>query len=135
MQKFVYSCVYAALLGFVVPAYAEVVVIAHPSAPEATLSKDEVAQCFLGKSSAFTPVDQLENAAIRAEFYRKVADKDQAQVRALWAKLVFTGKGTMPKELGGNAEVKRAVAANPKTIGYIDKSAVDATVKVIYTLP
>jgi hypothetical protein len=31
--------------------------------------------------------------------------------------------------------VKKAVAADPKAIGYIDKSAVDDTVKVILTLP
>ena len=48
---------------------------------------------------------------------------------------MFTGKGTPPKEYAGNAEVKKAVAADPKAIGYIDKSAVDDTVKVILTLP
>jgi ABC-type phosphate transport system substrate-binding protein len=31
--------------------------------------------------------------------------------------------------------VKKAVAANPNAIGYIDRSAVDASVKVIYTAP
>jgi len=50
-------------------------------------------------------------------------------------KLVFTGKATQPKEFASNAEVKKAVAADPKAIGYIDKSAVDDTVKVILTLP
>ena len=39
----------------------------------------------------------------------------------------LTGKATAPKEAAGNAEVKKAVAADPKAIGYIDKSAVDAT--------
>ncbi|SDD77089.1 hypothetical protein SAMN05428966_105342 [Massilia sp. PDC64] len=58
-----------------------------------------------------------------------------SQVKALWSKLVFTGKATMPKEVGSSADVRKAVAANPKAIGYIEKSAVDATVKVIYTAP
>jgi ABC-type phosphate transport system substrate-binding protein len=58
-----------------------------------------------------------------------------SQVKALWSKLVFTGKATMPKEVGGSTDVRKAVAANPKAIGYIEKSAVDATVKVIYTAP
>ena len=62
-----------------------------------------------------------------------MADKDAAQAKALWSKLVFTGKATMPKEVGDNAGVKAALAANPKAIGYIDKSAVDATVKVVYS--
>lgn len=117
------------------PALAEVVVVVNPKAPEASMTKDEVAQFFLGKSSAMTPIDQPESAPIRAEFYKKVTDKDISQAKALWSKLVFTGKATMPKEVAGSAEVKRAVAANPKAIGYIEKSAVDATVKVVYSAP
>ncbi|HWJ93522.1 MAG TPA: hypothetical protein VNT33_02290 [Telluria sp.] len=117
------------------PALAEVVVVVNPKAPEASMTKDEVAQFFLGKSSAMTPIDQPESAPIRAEFYKKVTDKDISQAKALWSKLVFTGKATMPKEVAGSAEVKKAVAANPKAIGYIEKSAVDATVKVVYSAP
>jgi hypothetical protein len=33
-----------------------------------------------------------------------------------------------------SAAVKKAVAANPKAVGYIEKSAVDASVKVILPL-
>ena len=114
-------------------ALAEVVVVVNPKAAESTMTKEQVAQFFLGKSSSMTPVDQSESAPIRAEFYKKVADKDAAQAKALWSKLVFTGKATMPKEVADNAAVKAAVAANPKAIGYIDKSAVDGSVKVVYS--
>jgi ABC-type phosphate transport system substrate-binding protein len=38
-------------------------------------------------------------------------------------------------EVQSSVDVKKTVAANPKAIGYIEKSAVDATVKVIYTAP
>ena len=119
--------------SFALPALAEVVVVVNPKAAESTLSKEQVAQCFLGKSTSMTPIDQPDNAPVRAEFYKKVADKDAAQAKALWSKLVFTGKATMPKEVADNAAVKAAVAANPKAIGYIDKSAVDASVKVVLT--
>jgi ABC-type phosphate transport system substrate-binding protein len=114
-------------------AWAEVVVVVNPKAAETSMTKDEVTQYFLGKSTALTPVDQADGSPIRAEFYKKVADKDAAQAKALWAKLVFTGKATMPKEAASSADVKKAVAANPKAIGYIEKSAVDASVKVVYT--
>ncbi|WP_312511443.1 hypothetical protein [Massilia sp.] len=120
--------------AFSLPALAEVAVVVNPKAAESSLTKDQVAQLFLGKSTALTPIDQADSAAVRAEFYKKVADKDPAQAKALWSKLVFTGKATMPKEVADNAAVKAAVAANPKAIGYIDKSAVDATVKVVYTV-
>ena len=133
MNKMIAKLFAAAVLGASVPAMAEVVVVVNPKAAESTMSKEQVAQFFLGKSSSMTPIDQLDSSAIRAEFYKKVADKDAAQAKALWSKLVFTGKATMPKEVADNAAVKAAVAANPKAIGYIDKSAVDASVKVVYS--
>jgi ABC-type phosphate transport system substrate-binding protein len=115
------------------PAMAEVVVVVNAKSAEATMSKEQVAQVFLGKSTAMTPVDQSESAAVRTEFYKKVTDKDPSQVKSLWSKLVFTGKASMPKEVADSAAVKKAVAADPKAIGYIEKSAVDASVKAVYT--
>ena len=132
MNKFILAACAAA--GFIaLPALAEVVVVVNPKAAESTLGKEQVAQFFLGRSTAMTPIDQPDGTPLRAEFYKKVTDKDTSQIKALWSKLVFTGKATMPKEVADNAAVKAAVAANPKAIGYIDKSAVDATVKVVYS--
>ncbi|WP_306395904.1 hypothetical protein [Telluria beijingensis] len=132
MNKFMLAaCAAASLMSL--PALAEVVVVVNPKAAESTLGKEQVAQFFLGRSTAMTPIDQPDGTPLRAEFYKKVTDKDASQVKALWSKLVFTGKATMPKEVADSAAVKAAVAANPKAIGYIDKSAVDATVKVVYS--
>ncbi len=133
MNKIIAALFAVATLGAAAPALAEVVVVVNPKAAEGAMTKEQVAQFFLGKSSSMTPIDQSDAAPVRAEFYKKVADKDAAQAKALWSKLVFTGKATMPKEVADNAAVKAAVAANPKAIGYIEKSAVDATVKVVYT--
>lgn len=132
MNKFILAaCAAASFMSL--PALAEVVVVVNPKAAESTLGKEQVAQFFLGRSTAMTPIDQPDGTPLRAEFYKKVTDKDASQVKALWSKLVFTGKATMPKEVADNAAVKAAIAANPKAIGYIDKSAVDATVKVVYS--
>ena len=133
MKAILKTAIAAAALALALPAMAEVVVVVNPKAAESSMTKEQVAQFFLGKSSAMTPVDQPESAAIRGEFYKKVTDKDASQVKALWSKLVFTGKATMPKEVGDSAAVKKAVASDPKAIGYIEKSAVDGSVKVIYT--
>jgi ABC-type phosphate transport system substrate-binding protein len=37
------------------------------------------------------------------------------------------------KVMSSGAEVKKAVAANPDAIGYIDSSEVDASVKVLFS--
>ncbi len=132
MKQLINAAIAAALVVAAVPALAEVAVVVNPKAAEASMTKEQVAQFFLGKSTAMTPIDQPEDAPVRAEFYKKVTDKDASQAKALWSKLVFTGKATMPKEVANSAAVKAAVAANPKAIGYIEKSAVDGSVKVIY---
>ena len=116
-------------------ASAEVVVVVHPSNAAASMTSAQVADVFLGKSTVLSPVDQPESSAIRGEFYQKVTGKDAAQVKALWTRLIFTGKATPPKEVASSADVKKAVAADPKAVGYIEKGAVDASVKVVFTAP
>lgn len=123
----------ALLLGVVTGAQAmDIVVVGNPAA--GPLTKEQVADVFLGKNQALTPVDQVESAPIRAEFYKQATGRDLAQVKSTWSRLVFSGKGQAPKELADNAAVKKAVAADPKAVGYIDKSAVDGSVKVVSTL-
>ncbi len=134
MTKLIKTVIAAVLACASAGALAEVVAVVGAKSPAATMSNEQVAQFFLGKSNTMTPIDQPEGA-LRNEFYKKVADKDASQAKALWSKLVFTGKATPPKEVANSADVKKAVAADPKAIGYIEKSAVDATVKVVLTAP
>ena len=134
MKFMKHACVLLAASCMVTPALAEMVVIVNAKAAASAMSKDEVAQFYLGKSTSMTPIDQPESAPQRAEFYKKVAGKELAQAKALWAKLIFTGKASAPVEAAGSAEVKKMVAADPKAIGYVDKSAVDGSVKVVLTV-
>lgn len=135
MNKIINTVMVCALFGAAVPAMAELVVVVNPSNAASGMTADQASQFFVGKSTSLTPVDQAESAAIRTEFYKKVTDKEPSQVKALWSKLVFTGKATPPKEYGSSADVKKAIAADPKAIGYIEKSALDASVKAVLTVP
>jgi ABC-type phosphate transport system substrate-binding protein len=114
----------AANLMLVAVAQADVVVIGNLAAP--AMTKDEVTQFFLGKSQTMKPVDRPSSEPIKAQFYQKLSGQDLSQVKAMWSRLIFTGKATPPKEMPDAAAVKKAVAADPKAIGYIDKSEVDA---------
>lgn len=124
----------AAICAIGAPALAaEIVVIVNPKNPATRMFSEQAGQFFLGKSTLFTPIEHVDGP-LRTEFYKKVLDKDTTQVKAIWSKLVFTGKASAPKELASSAEVKKAVAADPSAIGYIEKSQVDDTVKVILTV-
>lgn len=129
MRRTIALCAGLLALG---AAHAEVVVIANPAS--GALTKDEVADIYMGKSSSYKPFDQPESAAIRADFYQKTTGRSLAQVKATWARLAFSGKAQPPRELPDANSVKAAVAADPKAIGYIDESAVDGSVKVVLSL-
>ena len=110
----------------------DIVVIVNPAAKP--ISKEQIADLYLGRTAGLTPVDQTVGSAIYVQFYKKVTGRDVAQVKAIWSRILFTGRGLPPKQLPDSEAVKKAVAANPNTVGYIEKSAVDATVTVALPL-
>jgi ABC-type phosphate transport system substrate-binding protein len=119
-------------------AQAEVVAVVSARSDIGPLSKDQLADIFLGKTATFpgggqaVPIDLAPGAANRDEFYTKTTGRSAAQLKSYWAKQSFSGKGTAPKAVAGDDEVKRLIAANPNTIGYIDKARVDASVRVVF---
>jgi ABC-type phosphate transport system substrate-binding protein len=119
---------------FLQQARADVVVIVSAQSSIATVSPEQLSRVYLGKSNTLTPVDIADPSVARREFYAKVVGKDDAQVKAKRLSLVITGKGSAPKELPSGAEVVKAVAADPNAIGYVDRSYVNLTVKIIYTV-
>jgi ABC-type phosphate transport system substrate-binding protein len=138
-NKFILSAL--ALLGLcAASANAEVVVIVNPKNPTASLSAEQVAALFLGSSTTFPDggnvvlADLPESADLRGKFYEKATGRSVAQVKATWARITFTGKGTPPKELKSEADVKAFVAGDPKAIGYVDASLVDGSVKAVLKL-
>lgn len=119
-------------------ATAEISVIVSTSNPNSTMDQNTVAKIFLGKSKSFpdgtqaVPVDQDDGSATRNGFNSAVLGKSASQLKSYWSRLIFTGKGTPPKQSGNDAAVKGLVANNPNIIGYIDSSAVDDSVKVVH---
>src|SRR3984885_1709418 len=69
----------------------EIVVIVNLAA--ATISEEQIADLYLGRSDAWTPIDQAAGSEIYVEFYKKVTGRDSAQVKAIWSRILFTGRG------------------------------------------
>ncbi len=119
------------------PVHAELVVIVSAKSPVTVLRADQVADIFLGQSARFpeggeaVALDQVIGTSIRDHFYGKVAAKSPPLLKAYWTKMIFTGRGQPPREVNGNAAVRKMVAENPNLIGYIDKSMLDASVKAV----
>lgn len=117
--------------------FAEVAVIVHPSNNNA-LDAATVSKIYLGREKSFAdgqsvvPMALEETAPSSASFNDVVLKKSASQLKAYWSKLVFTGKGTPPKELASEDEMLKLVASNPNLIGFVDASKVDASVKVVF---
>lgn len=115
---------------------AEVEVIVHPS-NGAALDKDTIQRIFLGKTRAFpgggeaVAVSAKEGTPESDEFTQKVLAKTPKQLKAYWAKMVFTGKGTPPRQMDSPADIAKLVASNPNLIGFIPAGSAGAGVKVV----
>lgn len=112
----------------------EIVVIVNANSPAASMSAVQVAELFLGKDTSLEPVDLPEGLPVRDQFYAKVAGKDALQVKTIWTRLIFTGSVAPPKQARTSADAVKLVAGNARAIAYVEKSAVDASVKTVLTV-
>src|ERR1700689_3137282 len=82
---------------------ADVVAVVSSTSTITSLSNAQVTDIFFGKVSRFpngtlaVPIDQVEGSPARDEFYATFASKSAAQVKSLWAKIIFTGRGQPPR--------------------------------------
>lgn len=132
--KLLLTSILTGILSF--NAAAETVIIINP-ANSASIDAKEIQRIYLGKEKKFSTgseviaINQDANSSVRKEFDEGLLSRSTSQVSAYWSKLVFTGKGSPPKEVSSDAEVVDLVSQNPNVIGYIDSSSVTAAVKVI----
>ena len=118
----------------------DLVVIVSARSPVESLRHDQVAAIFLAQSPRFpngavaSALDQAVGSAERDQFYLRVAGKTPALLKVYWSKMVFTGRGQPPRELAGSAAVRRAVAEDPALIGYIEREALDPSVRPVLLL-
>jgi ABC-type phosphate transport system substrate-binding protein len=119
------------------PVNADVVPVVSSKSSITALSKAQVIDIFLGRRTRFpdgslaVPIDQTEGSVAREQFYSRIADMSPAQVKAFWSKIIFTGRGQPPVAVATSQDAKKALAANPNAISYIDESLVDSSVRVV----
>lgn len=118
-------------------ATADVVIVVSARNPVTELTKNRVADIFLGKTNQFpdgekaVPIDQVDGSPSRDEFYEKVSGRSPAQIRAYWSKRMFTGRGQPPQEFENGQALLKRIAQDPHAIGYVERNEVDSTVRVI----
>ena len=82
--------IFLTLWGLGAGAWAEPVVVVNVASAITRLSQDDVVNIFLGRyrrlptGDTAIPIDQPENTAVRAEFYRKLVNKEPNEISAYW---------------------------------------------------
>jgi len=120
----------------------EIAVIGHRTGSTDRLTLEQVKSIYLKKSRALpggTPVvpgEQPEESPLRSEFREKVLGKKASQLKAYWAKRIFTGQAVPPEVVGSNDdEVIRWVSGGAGRLGYVAGDHVTPEVKVLLRLP
>jgi ABC-type phosphate transport system substrate-binding protein len=104
-------------------------IVVNASNPAGALSREEVADLFLKKSTAWPdgrhalPVDQPTSADPRRAFSTEILRQNTNDVAAYWNRAIFSGRGTPPITKPTDAEVMAYLRANPNAVGYVAADA------------
>lgn len=114
---------------------ADIAVIVHPIYTGG-VSAEEATRIFLGKSKTFASGAEaipvlVKSGGSREQLLGRILDKSESQLRAMWARQIFTGQGNPPREVSSDEEVRKLVASNPALIGVVDAAAADGSVRVV----
>ena len=117
----------------------DLVVIANPTSGVDRMSRDEVTAIFMGRTrklpSGITalPIDQTTDGD-KPRFYKELINKDIPEVNSYWARLIFSGQGSPPRQADNVAEVIEIVSGNKGAIGYVPRSLADKRVRIVLDL-
>jgi ABC-type phosphate transport system substrate-binding protein len=110
------------------------ILITDNSNPVTTISAKDVKNVYLGKKTVWSDGSHITvftqtSSSVNKAFMKEMARKTPQQYATYWKKSLFTGTGLPPKDFTSDESIKAAVAAKPGSIGYIQASALDDTVK------
>jgi hypothetical protein len=102
-------------------------VIANPNVKASDISTDDLRGVFLATRTSLPDGTEVEPVLARAgsahEIFVRDIGKTGAALSTYYRSLVFTGKATMPKVCGSDAEVIAYVAKTKGAIGYVSAEA------------
>ena len=134
---FILLCIAAFLRN---AAAADYVVIVNPNSGIERLGREEVINIFLGRQrklpSGITalPVDLAVPSAHKEQFYSALVNKKLPEINSYWARLMFSGQGSPPRQAESTDEVLEIVSSSKGAIGYIDRKNLNKQVKAVFDL-
>lgn len=102
----------------------EVVVVAGRSSTAPVLSREDVTRLYMGErlegsKSVLKALELDVPPWAREAFYSRLLGRTQVQMRALWARLVFSGKGRPPRIVADADAALRELNADPNLVVFL----------------
>ncbi|WP_438766415.1 hypothetical protein [Kushneria sp. TE3] len=118
-------------------ARADIAIVINDASPVHQISHSEAVNIFMGRyrrlpnNSVALPIDQ---APLKARFYRALVQKDVAEINSYWARLVFSGRASPPQQAATLDDVVDIVTHNSNALGYVDAAHMPPHMRVLLTL-
>lgn len=115
------------------------VLVMAAQSPIKLLSQQQVAALFLGEALELPgggrPALGSQGGELKHEFYKWVLEKDAAQVKAIWSRMTFSGRGRAPREFAQPAALRAWLLSTPNALAFMDSSGLDPSLKIVYMPP
>jgi hypothetical protein len=119
---------------------ADLVVIVNPASGVNQMTRAQVTNVYMAREghlpSGITalPLDIGGATSERRDFYQRLLGRSLPEINSYWARLLFSGRASPPRQVDDSAAAVEAVAQNKGAIAYVDKGRIDARVKVVFEL-
>lgn len=136
-------CLIGAFLsaGITHSAFADIAIVVNKDLNIDSINVNDIRNLYLGERRAFpngthaVPINHSEGSPDRKEFFASVLSMGEESMKRHWKRKMAVGSYYEPKEVGSYDELLKSIANTPGSIGYIDASKVNSSVKVLLTIP
>lgn len=118
-------------------ARADIAIVINEASAVRQISHSEAVNIFMGRyrrlpnDSVALPIDQ---APLKARFYRALVQKDMAEINSYWARLVFSGRASPPQQTDSLEDLVDIVTHNNNALGYVDAGHMPSHIRVLLTI-
>ncbi|MCE8026344.1 MULTISPECIES: hypothetical protein [Halomonadaceae] len=115
----------------------QVVLIAHPQVTNAALTRDTTRAIFAMRQRSWPDGQAVRvfvlpnNHPVHARFAKERLTVYPHQLQLAWDRMVFSGTGQAPSQVGSQIEMLERVATTPGALGYLEREYLDDRVQVI----
>ncbi|OEG74177.1 hypothetical protein BEL05_00835 [Shewanella colwelliana] len=116
----------------------ELLVVVHKDNGIEQLTKAQVVDIFMGRYITFPngqkakAYDLAPKSNDKAQFYKLLVNRSEAQINAYWARLLFSGRSSPPVTVDSPERLVEALAQSPQGIAYIPSHYMTDKLKVVY---